>query len=200
MKFSKGFSISLAALALAFATSGKLVAAEKGASIGVVDFAKCVKESKAGKAEQNNFDSIKNRMHKAIEDLDAQMTETANKLQDKDLLDSLSPEAENELKVRFQSLNEDMNRYQGQYYQVMQQANMKLIQTMAEMINRASEAVAKKNKFQLVLNKEAAFHFTSNLDITDQVIGELEKLFDKSGDNVQASAKLPATEELKASE
>jgi outer membrane protein len=198
MRFSKGFSISL--LALTLATSLPLVAAEKGSSIGVVDFAKCVKDSKAGKAEQNNFDSVKNRMHKAIEDLDVQLNETASKLQDKDLLDSLSPEAEGELKMRFQSLNEDMQRYQGQYYQVMQQANMKLIQTMAEMINRDSEAVAKKNKFQLVLNKEAAFHFTSNLDVTDQVIGELDKLFDKGSEAVQASSKLPTTEGLKAGE
>lgn len=165
--------------------------ADKGALIGVVDFGKCVEGSKFGKSEQESFESIKIRMHKAIEDLDHQLSETATKLQDKDLLDSLSPEAENELKVKFQALNEEMNRYQGQYYQVMQQANMKLVQTMAEMIARASEVVAKNGKYTMIINREAAFHYSPNLDVTPQVIAQLDKLFEEEHPALQAAGKLP---------
>lgn len=154
-------------------------AADKGMRIAVVDFAKCVTESKHGKAEQANFESIRMQMQKAIEDLDAQMNETANKLQDKDLLDSLSPEAENELKTRFQTLGEELNRYHSQYYQVMQQANMKLVHTMSSLINQASEVIAKKDKWDLIMNKEAAFHFNQDLDVTSNIIQELNKKFEK---------------------
>lgn len=179
----------LPALILSF---GCVFGAEKGPSIGVVDFAKCIEGSKAGKAEQEGFEAIKVRMHKAIEDLDSQLSETATKLQDKDLLDSLSPEAENELKGKFQALNEEMNRYQGQYYQVMQQANMKLVQTMAEMIARASEVVANNGKYTMIINREAAFHYAPNLDVTPLVIAQLDKLFDdQSKQNLQAAGKLP---------
>ncbi len=154
-------------------------ASDKVASIGVVDFAKCIMESKHGKKEQENYESLKTRMQKAVEDLDTQMSETANKLQDKDLLDSLSPEAEQELRIKFQTLGEEMQRYQGQFYQVMQQANMKLMQSMHELIENASHEVGQSNKLTLIINKDAAFHFSPALEVTDKIIGELNKKFDK---------------------
>lgn len=171
--------LGFAALGLAFALcSAQLPAIEKP-SIGIVDFAKCIQTSKVGKKEQENFESIKSQMHKAIEDLDGQLNETAKQLQNPDLLDSLSPEAEKELKVKFQSLGEELNRYQNQYYQVMQQANMKLIHAVAEEINKASEVIAKKDKLSLVINKDAAFHYVTSLDITESVIAEMDRKFDK---------------------
>lgn len=153
-------------------------AGDKAASIGVVDFAKCIMDSKPGKKEQENYETLKVRMQKAVEDLDAQMSETATKLQDKDLLDSLSPEAEQELRVKFQTLGEEMQRYQGQFYQVMQQANMKLMQTMHDLIEKAADDVAKSNKLTLIINKDAAFHYSPSLEITDKIISSLDKKFE----------------------
>lgn len=175
------------ALGLAFALCCvSVTAAEKPATIGVVDFAKCIHDSKVGKKEQEQFESIKNQMQKAIEDLHAQLTDTDKQLQNPDLLDSLSPEAEKELKGKLQVLSEEFNRYQNQYSQVLQQAQMRLIHSVAEEINKASEFVAKRDKISLVINKEAAF-YVSSLDITDSVIVEMDKKFDKE-------TKLPMTQ------
>ncbi len=172
-------SISAAILTSALLVFTSAFAAEKNPSIGVVDFGKCIMDSKYGKKEQESFENLKTRMQKAVEDLDSQMTETANKLQDKDLLDSLSPEAEQELRIKFQTLGEEMQRYQGQFYQVMQQANMKLMQNMHDHIMKASNTVADTNKLTLILNKDAAFHYSPALEITTKVIEELDKKFDK---------------------
>ena len=175
------------ALTLLFvATTSGVMAAEKSSSIGVVDFAKCISESKFVKNEADGFESIRNQMQSAVEDLDKQLNETAAKLQNRDLLDSLSPEAEQELKVKFQALSEEMQRYQQQYYQVMQQANMRLIQAVTSEINDASESVAKKDKLSLVINKEAAFHYLPNLDITATVINEMDKKFEKKTNSDEA--------------
>jgi len=174
----KKFNAAIIALILMMGT-GALSAIEKGSPFGIVDFTKCIAESKYGKAEAENFEAIKNQLQKAVEDLEQQLTTTANQLQNPDVLDSLSPEAEKELKIKFQTLNEELNRYQGQYYQIMQQANMKLMQVLANEINQASEIIAKKDKIALVINKEAAFHYQEDLDITNLVMAEMDNKFDK---------------------
>ena len=164
---------------------GALKAADKGLNIGIVNFGKCIETSKYGQFEQKQFETIRVQMQKSIQDLDEQLNASATKLQDKDFIDSLSPEAEHELKQKFQQLGEELQRYQSQYYQIMQQANMKLMQTVAELINEASGNVAKKAHLSLVLNKDAAFHYMDTLDITDEVILDMDKKFDKEGKTLE---------------
>ena len=185
------YFLATALLVSACFLSAPAQAADKGISIGVVDFAKCIMDSKYGKKEQENYETLKTRMQKAVEDLDTQMTETTTKLQDKDLLDSLSPEAEQELRMKFQTLGEEMQRYQGQFYQIMQQANMKLMQSMHDLIEQASNAVAESNKLVLVINKDAAFHYSSNLEVTGKIISELDKRFEKDS-SIASAPQIPA--------
>ena len=113
-----------------------------------------------------------------IDDTEKELKEISTKLEDSEYLDSLSPKAEEELKARFQTLNEDLSRYQGQFYQVMQQANMQLVHKMSAQIARASEKVAKDKKIDYVINKEACFYYRPDLDMTQQVITEMDKNFD----------------------
>ena len=168
-----------------------LKAADKALNIGIVNFTKCIETSKYGQYEQKQFETVRNQMQKAIQDLDEQLNATATKLQDKDFLDSLSPEAEKELKGKFQQLGEELQRYQSQYYQVMQQANMKLMHTVADLINEASESVAKKAHLSLVLNKDAAFHYMATLDVTEDVITEMDKKFEKEGKTLEINQQAP---------
>ena len=48
---------------------------------------------------------------------------SAAKFEDTEYLDSLSPKAEEDLKIKHQTLQEDLGRYQQQFYQVLQHAN-----------------------------------------------------------------------------
>jgi outer membrane protein len=180
------FVILLTSLGL---SSGAFAANEASPTIGVVNFANCVTESKLGKQEQASFESLKKQMSSLLEDTEKQLNEINAKFNDPEYLDGLSPEAEEELKNKFRSLNEEMGRYQNQYYQVLNQANMRIVQLLGASINSAAEKVAKEKHLSMVINKEAFFFFAPQLEVTPLVIAEMDKTFDiESKKQAQASA------------
>jgi len=164
--------------AIALLVAGSLMASESSGKIGIVNFGTCVTDSKYGKQEQTSFESMKKQMTSLIEDSEKQLRGISEKFQDKDYLDGLSPEAEEEFKVKFRNLSEELNRYQQQYYQGLNQANYKLIQVMGKNINVAAEKVATQKGINMVLNQEVCFYCLPTLDVTSDVIKEMDKNFD----------------------
>ena len=162
--------------------AGSLSAAEK---IGVVNFATCVAESKVGQEEQGNFENIKKQLGAHLEKTEKELSGLASKLNDPDYMDGLSPEAENDLKEKIQNLNEELSRYQNQYYQVLNQANMKVVQMISSKVNAASELIAKEKKLDLVLHKDVCFFYSSDLDITSAVIAKMDKAHEKDKKEVE---------------
>ncbi len=146
--------------------------------IGVVNFATCITDSKAGKKEQENMESMRKQMSTLIEDTEKELREIATRFEDTEYLDSLSPKAEEELKVKFQTLQEDLNRYQNQFYQVLNHANYQMIQKMSGNIAKAAEKVATEKRLDYVMNKEACFYIRQDLDVTTLVISEMDKNFE----------------------
>ena len=187
MKF-RFLSLALATLSLsAFA-----------ADFGIVNFGTCIADSKFGKQEQASFEALKKQMSTQLEETEKQMNEIAAKFNDAEYLDSLSPEAETELKTKFQTLNEELSRYQNQYYQVLNQANMRVVQILGTHINSASEQVAKNQKLAMVINKEACFFYNTDLDVTPLVVTEMDKSFEieaKKTAEAQKTAETAKTQE-----
>lgn len=159
-------------------TSMKSFAAEE-IPYGIVNFGSCVLESKYGKQEQESFEKIRGQMTSMMSDIKKQLEEIETKFHDPEFVDSLSPEAEQEMKGKFQTLSEELNRYQNQYVQVMQQANMELMQTMNTHVSKASEAIAKQKKLPMVVREEACFFYNPSFDITKSIIDEMNKSYDK---------------------
>lgn len=155
---------------------------------GIVNFGSCVTDSKHGKQEQESFEKLRKQMTTLMTDIENQLNEIATKFQDPEFIDSLSPEAEQEMKARFQTLNEELNRYQNQYMQVMQQANMKLMQTMNNHISKASESIAKKKKIPMIVREEACFFYDPSFDITASIIEEMDKNHSKESKAIEAPA------------
>ncbi|MDN3509487.1 MAG: OmpH family outer membrane protein [Candidatus Neptunochlamydia sp.] len=158
-------------------------------SYGIVNYGNCVINSKYGKQEQESFEKLREQMTKLMTDIEKQLNNIAIKFQDPEFIDSLSPEAEQEMKARFNSLNEELNRYQNQYMQVMQQANMKLMQTMNNHISKASETIAKKKKIPIVVKEEACFFYNPSFDITTSIIEQMDKSYTKESKTAVAQAK-----------
>lgn len=156
--------------------------------IGIVNFTSCITESKVGKKEQESLETIKNQMTALIKDIENQLNDISSKFSDPDYLDGLTPEGENEQKMKFQALKEEYDRYQNQFYQVMQQANMKLVQTVSSYVNSATDKIAKTKNLALVVNKDACFSFKESFDITQDVINEMDKVFE---DLEKQTAKAP---------
>ena len=168
----------IVACSLGLATVVHAKAAEPKQSIGIVNFAECVTGSKMGKQEQASFDSMKNQMTKSLEELEKQITEISAKFNDQEYLESLNPKAEEELKTKFRTLNEELARNQNQFYQLLNQANMRIIQIIQEQINQAAETIAKDKTLAMVVNKEAVFFYSPALDITTDVISEMDRQFE----------------------
>jgi outer membrane protein len=166
--------------------------------IGVVNFANCITESKIGKQEQSSFETLKTQLSQSLEGLEKEINEMSVKFNDKDYLEGLSPEAEDEMKSKFHSLNEDLARNQNQYYQLLNQANMRIIQSISANINAAAEKIAKDKKLAMVLNKEAVFFYDPSLDVTPAVVSEMDKTFNENqAKQVQAKKEADTKEEAK---
>lgn len=147
--------------------------------IGVVNFKKVVESSKYGKKEQEHFETLKKQMETVLEEKDKTLNEIAAKLDDPDYTDSLSPDAENELKHKFRSGSQELSQIQGQYYQALSQANAKILQQLSDVVTEASNQVAKEQKFDLVLSEEGSFFIAPALDISQQVIAIMDSMYEK---------------------
>jgi Skp family chaperone for outer membrane proteins len=143
----------------------------------VVDFGKCYTDSSYGKKEQEGFNQLKDQMEKAIKDLNDQLTETSAKLDDEMVRDSLSPEGEKELQEKMSVLSNELQRYQQQYYYMLQQANMRTMNVIAEKVKSASSELAKKMNYSIIMSKDQVFHNTEKFDVTEEVIAILEIMY-----------------------
>ncbi len=164
---------------LAIAFSGKLVAAsDKSGRVAVVNFTKCITDSKPGKHEQENLEYMRKQMASMIEESEKELKNITDKLADADYRDSLSPKAEEEINTKYQVLRGELENYQQRYYQVSQQASYQLMQKMNSIISKASEKIAKRKNLAYVVNKEACFYFIPDLEITNLVIEEMDRDFE----------------------
>lgn len=163
-------------------TANKPVAPSGPVNVKVVNFKKCVEASKIGKQEQANFENLKTQMEKVLEEKEESLADISNKFNDPDYLDSLTPEAENELKHKYRALTQEYNQIQSQCYQAMQQSNMKIVQNLQDEITEASNVIAKKNNIDVICNEESCFFYSPKLDISNEVIEELDKKFDSKKD------------------
>jgi len=159
-------------------TAGSFAAPDTKPQVGVVNLMNCMNDSKYGKQEQSSLEALKKQLASLLEDTEKQLNEIGAKFNDSEYMDGLSPEAEEEMKNKFRALNEEMNRYQNQYYQVLNQAQMKVFQSVYSKIQNASEKVAKDKRLTMVINKEACFFHNPVLDVTNNVVTEMDKEFD----------------------
>lgn len=146
--------------------------------IGTVNFARCIQESKLGKHEKSKLEQTKNQMENSLKETDKQLREMASQLQDSDYMDGLTPQAENELKMKFQQSKEEMQRYQSQYYQLMQQENMKMLQRLQDTIKKVSSELRTEKNLTHILNDEILFSSDASLEVTNDIIKKMDTQFD----------------------
>ena len=189
--FVSAFLITLMLLGASFtyASSNRIV--------GVVNFATCATESKYGKFEQEQFEKIKVQWQNLIQETDKELSSLSEKFKDQDYMDGLSPDAEDEMKLKYKTLNEDLMKYQNQLYQSLNQANYVFMQKMTKNISEASEQVAKQKKLDLIMTKEACFYHKPDMEITSLVIKEMDKRFEKDKKNLVENKEAEKTENAK---
>lgn len=168
---------SLASSALLLSATS--FAADANVKIGVVNFKTCVEESKFGKQEQASFEAMKKQMENVVEEKEKVLGDLANKLNNADELELMSPEAETELKRKFRALSQEMSQLQTQFYQTLNQANFQVVQKLSENVTKASEKVAKDQSLDLVFNDEGCFFVNKAFDISAQVVKQMDAQFEE---------------------
>lgn len=150
---------------------------------GFVNFKAVVEQSKSGKQEQATFEALKKQMEDVLGEKEKTLTEIGNKLNDPDQLDVMSPEAETDLKRKFRALSQEMQGQQQQFYQTLNQANFKVVQKLTELVTKASEAVAKDEKLDVVMNDDGCFFYNKGLNVSDKVVKKMDELADQVAKN-----------------
>lgn len=161
------------------ALEGAVNKTDQALKIRIVNFKSCVEKSKLGKQEQSSFEALKKQMETMLGEKEKTLTEMSEKFNDPDYLDSLSVEAETELKRKSRALYQELNELNQQYYQALQQANFKIMDKLSDSINKAAEIVAKKNGIDVVLNEDGTYYYDKDLDISDEVVKTMDELYEK---------------------
>jgi outer membrane protein len=189
-----------AVLALILASIGSL--APLGAAepkVGIVNFENVFTETKLGKQEQASFETMRKQFTTLLEDTDKQLRDLDSKRKDQDYLDGLAPEAIQELTMKFDQLSEEMNRYNQQYYQFLQQGQHRMAQTVFGGLSQAAEKIAASKGYTMILNKQACFYSSPTLDVTPDMIKEMDKNFEEEAKKQAAApASIPASEIVQA--
>jgi outer membrane protein len=142
----------------------------KPLKIRVVNFKTCVEQSKLGLQEQASFEALKKQMESVLGEKEKMLKDISGKFEDADYVDSLSPEAETEMKRKCRALGQELTQLQNQYLQTLQQTNFTVVQKLTETVSQAAQTVAKQENIDLVINAESAFFVNGDLDISQKVI------------------------------
>lgn len=193
MKNIRSFLLSLTTAAFVLCAAlaqadGAEFTQNKPLRIALVSFKTCVEKSKLGQKEQAAFEAMKKQMETILEGKEKALTEVASKFNDIDYLDSLSPDAEAELKRQFRTLNQEFTQQQSQFYQTLSQTNVLVIQKLTEAVTKASEKVAKANNIDVVLNEDSTFYATNTIDVSQLVVNVLDEMFEKESKDAKTTS------------
>ena len=200
---SRLFSWSVATLSAAcwMLSSFADVGAEESSSVhvGVISTKKIFEESKLAQEGQKTYQKLKNQMDSALEAKLAAFQEIERQEKDEDYMESLSKEAAGELRLKKKGIEEEANRIQGQYFQLIQQARGKVMQKLLDQVGVASKKIAEQSvdgkKLDLILSDESCTYFTPKLDVTSKVVVEINAMYDaeqvKSGATGPSAPQMP---------
>jgi outer membrane protein len=150
--------------------------------IGIVNTKRCLEESKLGKQEQANFEKMKHQMESVLQDKERALDEVESKLNDDDYMDSVSDETASELKRKKRSIRNEGMQLQSQYMQTLQQANLKIVQKLTDIIAKASAQVARDpaggQPVDIIFTDEACTFYAPYLDVSDRIIAKMNAIFD----------------------
>ncbi len=169
---------AVSTLVLVTMLTSATVNSETKKAIGIVNFKTCLDGSKHGKEEQARFDAMKKQMETAIEEKEKALNELAPKFNE-EYLDTLTPEAEAELKQKFQALSNDLSQQQNQYYHLLNQANYQILQKLHDAVADAAKKVALQKGLDMVMNEEACFYYAESYDISKEVVALMDIEFAK---------------------
>ena len=155
------------------------VSIAEAAAVGTVSFKAVIEKSAVGKQEQARFEQMRKQMEQSLSQKEKELNELAPKFNE-EYLDSLTPEAEKDLKEKFNALSQELTQKQNEFYQSLNQAQMEVMQRVYEMISEASKSLAAEKGLDLIINDEVCFFKAEKMDVSSEIIKKLDVMAEKS--------------------
>ena len=157
--------------------SSPAFAASSTSTIGIVNLRRCLEESALGKKEAAEFEKMKKQFSNSMGKMEEELSSIYSKLQDDDYMEGLSESAATELRKKFEELSAEYNTAQGQYYQILNQSNLKCMQKIMDEVKKASEIVRVQEGLSVLLNEDVVLAIDASADKTDDIIKILDDSF-----------------------
>lgn len=157
--------------------SSPAFAASSTSTIGIVNLRRCLEESALGKKEAAEFEKMKKQFSNSMGKMEEELSSIYSKLQDDDYMEGLSESAATELRKKFEELSAEYNTAQGQYYQILNQSNLKRMQKIMDEVKKASEIVRVQESLSVLLNEDVVLAIDASADKTDDIIKILDDSF-----------------------
>jgi len=166
------FSLAISILFLFYLSSSGLAA--DVAKIGVLDLQKILETSDAGKSIQNELKIQKDKMESDLKQKGAEIETIGKRLERESMVMSKDMREEKEREQRIK-IN-DFKTLQKKYRTELQTLEVQLMNDLQNDLKALVETMGKKEGYLMIINKLGVLYAPTSIDITDQVIQQLNAL------------------------
>lgn len=171
------FSVSTAYAADAAST------AATAPKIGVVDMQTVATTSDPAKSAKDQMEKKYGKERKALEDEGEKLRKRAEKLKD--------PKSSEDAKLAFLRSKQELDQKTRTFMRKVEQDEVKIRQEMVTLVFNATYNVAQRKQFTFVVDVTAGgvLYAEQSMDLTQDVLEEVNKLFKEQGSKPKADAK-----------
>ena len=141
------------------------------AKIGIVDLQRVLETSDSGKTAQAEIKTQKDKMEGQLKTKGAEIEELRKRLERESMVMSREKREEKEREGRIK-LN-DFKLLQKKYRSELKDLEKKLVNQLRKEVLSLVEAIGKKEGYLLIIDNFSVMYSPSSIDITDQLIKEL---------------------------
>ena len=149
-------------------------------SYGIVNFNACLTDSKQGIKSRQTMEALNNKLVQSLGEIDKQLADIDSKLNDQNYRDGLSPQADEQLRQSHDKLTQERDAMRSSFSQQFSQTQMSLFQDLMDQVAVASKTIAQKKNLQVVFSGESVTYYDPTLDVTPEIVQELNLSADQS--------------------
>ena len=170
MKKIKGIII----IAMAIFSFQLVASAAEPLKIGVIDFQKCIKVSNEGKRLAESLKKKQTEMIEEIKKKEQEYLDMQSEIEKQSLM--MSADAKERKLKELDKMERDY-KYKIQYSREdLQKLENDAMVAFRGILLGVVDKIAKEKKYDLITERSATIYISDNLDITDEVIAELNKV------------------------
>jgi len=151
------------------------------AKIGVANLQRVLETSNQGKSAQEEIKKQKDQMELELKQKGGEIEELRKQLERESMVMSKEKREEKEREIRIK-LN-DFKSLQKRYRTQLQNLEKKLVNALLKEVSSLVEEIGKKEGYLLIINKPGVLYSPNSINITDQLIKQLNARYAKKSGN-----------------